>query len=252
MRSVIFGMPRRRSDARAARAIFSAPFQSVHVDIAPGQAREAGLTAGLAGLGCEFFSDEDGTLSALTLDMNPYALVDTLQAPLWQPVYEHIRHRAMPGDLALETFPRAELIADAVWLGQPFGRAIWSFGKLPLEPLEAFVKATLDHDYTEVGDRLIVGVHRPSGALSLVLAEGFDLEQQIYGLTVREASHDRAFMDRLNAIHWNFYADAELPTEAQNPMEALLLDPTLPALLRRLITSYLESLSRFYQDTDAE
>lgn len=252
MSSVIFGVPLRRTDARAAKAVFSAPFQTVLIDIAPGQTREAGLTAGLAGLGCEFFSDEDGTLSALTLDMNPYALVDTLHASLWQPAYEHIRRRAMPGDLVIEAFPRAELIADAVWLGQPFGRGIWSFGNLPLAPIEAFVQATLDHDYTEVGDQLIVGVHRPSGRLSLVLAEGFELEQQIYGSPVSEASHDRTFLDRLNFIHWNYYADPELPTEAQNPMEALLLDPSLPALLRRLITSYLDSLSRFYQDTAVE
>lgn len=249
MCSVIFGRPLRRADARATKVVFSAPFQAVHADVDPGRVRGAGLTAGLAGLGCEFFSDEDGALSALTLDMSPYALVDTVQASLWQPVYEHIRRRAIPGDLVLKTFPRTDLIADAVWLGQPFGRAIWSFGNLPLAPIEALVQATLDHDYTEVGNQLIVGVHRPSGELSLVLAEGFDLEQQIYGLPVSEASHGRDFMDRLNFIHWNYYDDAELTPEAQNPMEALLLDPSLPALLRRLITAYVESLRRFYQDT---
>lgn len=252
MSSVIFGAPLRRTVARASKSVFSAPFQTVHVDIAPGQARGAGLTAGLAGLGCEFFSDEDGTLSALTLDINPYALADAVPASLWQPVYDHIRRRALPGDLALETFPRAELIADAVWLGQPFGRAIWSFGSLPLAPIEAFAQAALDHDYTEVGSQLIVGVHRPSGRLGLVLAEGFDLEQQVYGLPVSRASHDLAFMDCLNLIHWSYYADADLPPEAQSPMEALLLDPSLSALLRRLITSYLESLNRFYQDAAGE
>jgi hypothetical protein len=248
MRQVIFKLAT-LDTAPSSEITFIAPFQVV--DIVIRKPDNYGLTAGLEGLGCEFISDISGSLCAISLDMNPYGLVDTTPTELLDPIIRHIRSHSTPGELILANTPRIELIADAVWLCQPFGTGIWSFDNLVIEPLEHFEGFTEQTIYVEVCKGVFIGVRQDTGALRCVLVEGFNHHQQILGTIVSTETAGEMFMKQLNLIHWNYYVDPELPEDMPNPIENILLDPSLPELLRKLIGVYIESLSEHYDGEEA-
>lgn len=63
------------------------------------------------------------------------------------------------------------------------------------------------------------------------------------GTFVSDKTHDAAFIERLNFIHSNYCVDPELPPATPNSIESLLLDPSLPTLLRELISRYIDDLN---------
>lgn len=240
MTKVVFNSPTTLPSVPPAQVTFNAPFQVVEVELR--QPSEYGRNAGREGLGCQFFGESDGTLYSILLDMNPYSLVDTPPMSLLQPIRNHIRTHATPGTLSLASFPNVELVADAVWLYKPFGAALWSFDSLVIEPVDAFLQSSACTIYVEVGQGVIIGLHRKTRALRCIFVEGFDRHQYVFNTSISDKTHDATFIELLNYIHWNYYADPELVPDIPNPIENLLLNSSLPKLLRDLISSYIEDL----------
>lgn len=250
MNKVIFNPPTPFPAAPLSDMTFRAPFQSVHIEIS--KPRSFGRTAGREGLGCEFYSESDGTLYSMVLDMNPYDIVDIPPMSLLQPIRNHIHAHATPGKLTLANYPNIDLVADGIWLYHPFGTALWSFDDLIIEPTQRFLKVSAQTSYVEVSKGVVVGFHRDTGALRCVFVEGFNCHQWVLGTFVSAETHGREFMDRLNFIHWNYYNDPELAPDIPNPIESLLLDPSLPKLLRDLIGTYIDSLNALPHDEHDE
>lgn len=226
---------------------YDARFQIVDVLLVPDADASSGAT--MLALGSEFSGRGTGSLQAMSLDLAPYQIVDTPPARVMDPVVTSIRSRARPGRVELLQ-DHSSLTADAIWMAQPFGLAIWSFDDLIIEPHSAFLDDIASVDHVEICDGVVVGLNQGTGRLAFVLIDGFDRAQSIDGDIVSAATHGPDLMQALSFVHYWFFADPDVPVGEVNPMEALLLQPDLDPLVRRLILTRIADLNQLSDETD--
>jgi len=231
--------------------------QGIYIDLYPAEPQPDGRTAGSEGLGCEFFTRVNGTLRALYLELLPFDVVAIAPMELLEPVKNFIKANATPATITLETFPTHPLNPDAVWLFSPFGTALFSFDGIVIEPLEEFRRQCEQIELAAVGDRVIIGFHRDSKTLQLVMVEYFDKNQSIFDTPVSRLLeyHDKTFIDNLNALHSSFFENIENPlfrAEAAQLMTRIenIGDRQITTAIRELIDSYQKQREYFLRDND--
>ena len=105
------------------------PYGVINIELRNHFTNTYGLTAGSEGLGCEFFTKENGSLSGMVLDLKPLQLVNVAPMDVFRLTYERIRSMSVAGILKLKDYPRSPLHPDAIWLAN----SIWN-GHIFLQP----------------------------------------------------------------------------------------------------------------------
>lgn len=185
------------------------PYSEIYVEINPKLNRNYGLTAGSEGLGCEFFTDDNENLYAMLLDLKPYNIVNTPPMELLNAIRDRITTLSETGFVSLKTFPRSPIHPDTIWFFEPFGTSIFSFDQVIISPIECFMKYSEQMQFVKIGQGVTLGLEHHTNALQMVMVEGFDKEQELFGVSVSEDSHGNLFMENLNHIHFKYYQDPD-------------------------------------------
>lgn len=234
-----FGRPIHGGYREPCRCLYDVRFQTVDIALKPG---ELEVGASRWGTGSEFAADASGDLSQMTLDVAPYSMVDPLPPEQFNALAAALAVRAEPGGIELIA-EHAVVAADSIWLGHPFGRAIWSFEFLPAEPLEFFEARLENVDIVRTCSNLLVGVKRRTCDLAVVYAEGFEANVRMPDGGTISLDQDPDLVDLLGQVNYAFFADPDLAVGEANPIESLLLDPNVPREVRSVVSLLIDQLN---------
>ena len=99
--------------------------------------------------------------------------------------------------------------------------------------------------FVRIGLGITVGLDRETKSLQLILLEGLEKQQELFGVKVSEKSHGSKFMEILNSLHLLYYEDLEVMsfvTEAESKLASVGRSIQDRSVLERLIKTYTDDL----------
>ena len=236
--------------------LYQVQFDSIGVQLDRTREEHAGTVAGMEGIGCQIFGDEQGLVYAADLELLPFEAVDVPPPEIVEAAVAAVRARRRPGHLHIVQTTLIALNPRKIWLAAPFGSAVvLAFDPaLAIDPPARFAEMARDLELVEAAQGLTAGLARGDGLLSLIMLEDFARRQRI-GDEIVDAASDAPLAEAMKALTLAYLRDPEPAffVSAGDDVRARYAagrstDARGRALLESLQAIYLDSLRRWSAD----